>query len=856
MSETVGAKAAVRALLLFVSLALTVQRAAIAAPGLLFATTLGGSQSDTIRAIATDSAHNIYVVGETNSADFPRTGSSGAIRKGADAFIVKLNSSGNQILYSVILSGTGYDSIRGVAIDPSGYVYVIGVTSSPDFPTTSNAFQRSAGSVGLEDAFVAKLSPAGELSYATYLGGSSSDWGYAIAVSANGAAYVAGSTASTDFPVTQLAPQKTFRGGTSDCFVAKLDPTGATLQYASYLGGENIDVCKSIAVDSAGQTFVTGTTLSAGFPTVAAFKPNLTGGSDAFLAKFSAAGDRLLFSTYLGGTGADDGNVVRLDQASTVYVAGDTSSTSFPVVSPALQDQNRGGYDAFIIGLAIDGSRIVFSTYLGGSGSDAINDLFVGEDGRLVAAGYTTSTDFPTAQPIQTSFAGSFDAFVAVIGVSGKSLDFSTYLGGSGDDRAYSVAPLGSGQLVVGGQAIAGAMPYIPNPFTGVPAGQMDALIAGISYPQPLRFIPATPCRVADTRNPSGPFGGPTIPGGASRDFAVTAGPCGIPSTARAYSLNVTVVPSGVLGYLSIWPSGQPRAYISVLNSPDGRLKSNAVIVPAGLAGAISIFSTDTAHVILDINGYFVDAVDSAALEFFVLRPCRVVDTRLMNGPLGGPSLSALSSRTFALGSSGCGVPSSARAYSLNFTVVPRGPLGFLSTWPSGSPRPWVSTLNIPTGTLSATAAIVPAGQGGGIDVFVTDPTDLVIDINGYFAPVGEGGLSLYTISPCRAFDSRLPLGSPPIGGTQDINIDSSGCVPPAVARAFILNATAIPIGQLGFLSLWPKGQAWPGISTLNATDGMITSNLAIVPGSNGLISSYETDKCHIVLDAFGYFAP
>ena len=294
-----------RLLILAIAWIVAVEGPATAAPSLLFGSALGGSQSDTIRAIATDVSQNIYVVGETYSTDFPGPASSSSARRAGDAFVVKLNSSGTQILYCVILSGAAFESARAVAVDAAGNAYVTGVTTSSNFPVTAGAVQRFSGSAGLEDAFVVKITPLGAIAYSTYLGGSSSDTAYAIAVDQNGAAYVAGSTGSTNFPVTGAAAQRTF-GGMSDCFVAKLDPSGTSLAYASYLGGSGFDVCKGISVDSGGAAIVTGTTTSsAAFPVVNALKTSLSGASDAFVSKLSPAGDRLLFSTYLGGEGAE-----------------------------------------------------------------------------------------------------------------------------------------------------------------------------------------------------------------------------------------------------------------------------------------------------------------------------------------------------------------------------------------------------------------------------------------------------------------------------------------------------------------------------------------------------------------------
>ena len=276
--------------------------------------------------------------------------------------------------------------------------------------------------------------------------------------------------------------------------------------------------------------------------------------------------------------------------------------------------------------------------------------------------------------------------------------------------------------------------------------------------PTPTHFVPITPCRIADTRNPNGPFGGPTLAGQTSRDFVIPSSACNIPSSATGYSLNVAVVPSGPLGYLTLWPTGQPQPLVATLNS-DGRIKSNAAIVPAGANGAISAFVTDLADVVLDINGYFTNA---ELAQFYPLTPCRIADTRNTNGPFGGPSLTAAGTRTFPILSSGCGIPGTAQAYSLNFAAVPKGPLGYLTAWPTGLSQPLVSSLNAPTGTVVANAVIVPAGNSGAVDVYSTDNTDLVIDINGYFAPASASGLSLYTAAPCRVLDSRLPAGTPP----------------------------------------------------------------------------------------------
>ena len=378
----------------------------------------------------------------------------------------------------------------------------------------------------------------------------------------------------------------------------------------------------------------------------------------------------------------------------------------------------------------------------------------------------------------------------------------------------------------------------------------VDPTLTGLS------FVPVTPCRIADTRNPAGPFGGPFLQGqAAARAFDIPNSACGIPNNAQAYALNITVVPHSVLGFLTAFPCGQPQPLASNLNS-DGRTKAVAGILPAGTNGAVCFFVTHDTDLVLDINGYFVPNTDVTALAFYPMAPCRLVDTRLANGPLGGPSLVAGLSRDFPLLSSPCNIPSTARAYSLNYTAVPHGPLGFLTTWPTGVTQPFVSTLNAPTGANTANAAIVPAGTNGDISVFVTHPADLVIDVNGYFAPPGPGGLSLHNLTPCRVLDTRNPAGSPPFNGTINLNVAATSCGAPAAAQSYVLNATVVPPGPLGFLTLWPQGSAQPLVSTLNAGDGAITSNLAIVPAANGSISIFGSNPTHVVMDISGYFVP
>ncbi len=284
------------------------------------------------------------------------------------------------------------------------------------------------------------------------------------------------------------------------------------------------------------------------------------------------------------------------------------------------------------------------------------------------------------------------------------------------------------------------------------------------------------------------------------------------------------------------------------------------LIVPAGTQGAVSFYAYNTTDLVLDIDGYFAP-VSNSTLVFYPLTPCRVADTRNPDGNLGGPFLPGLQERDFPiLKATSCNIPSNAEAYSLNFTAVPHEPLGYLTVWPTGQSQPLVSTLNAPTGQVAANAAIVPAGTGGKISTYALNDTDLVIDINGYFAAPGNGGLSLYPVVPCRVLDTRLVGNSDPFSGTlvPPVDVLGSPCGLPSQSQAYVLNATVVPSGLLGYTTLWPDGGGQPLASTLNALDGAVTSNMAIVPaGTGGKIDAYvDLGPTQLILDISSYFAP
>ena len=479
-------------------------RALVIDPVLVYSTYLGGSDDDWGYGITVDSSGNAYVTGTTDSTDFPTanpfqaTNNATATTGYPTAFVAKLNSTGSALVYSTYLGGSDEDVGFGIAVDSSGNAYVTGLTYSNDFPT-ANPFQGTCLSCNPSlhnsyNAFVAKLNPTGSaLVYSTYLGGTHNDQGNGIAVDSSGNAYVTGWTNSSDIPTAN--PLQATYGGNGDAFVAKLNAAGSALVYSTYLGGSSYDFGTGIAVDSSGNAYVTGETWSTDFPTADPFQATCsscsTGYSDVFVAKLNAAGSALVYSTYLGGSGSDYGSGIAVDSSGDAYVTGNTSSTDFPTANP-LQATNKataatGKPTAFIAELNSTGSALYYSTYLGGSSEDYGNGIAVDSSGNAYVTGYTTSTDFPTANPFQATCGGCTsytDAFVAELNAAGSALVYSTYLGGSSDDYGNGIAVDSSGNAYVTGHTYSIDFPTA-NPLQdacgGCSNGSGDAFVAKIS---------------------------------------------------------------------------------------------------------------------------------------------------------------------------------------------------------------------------------------------------------------------------------------------------------------------------------------------------------------------------------------
>jgi hypothetical protein len=382
---------------------------------LIYSTYLGGSGQDNATAIAVDSAGNAYVAGFTDSPNFPVKNAFQPSLKGRlNAFLTKFDPAGS-VVYSTYLGGSLGDLASGIAVDSSGNAYVAGVTISLDFPVAGPA-QMSLG--GASNAFVAKLSPDGSrLIYSTYLGGRDTDGAAGISVDSTGQAYITGVTSSRNFP-TVNAFRSAHGGGFFDAFVAKLNAAGNQFLYSTYLGGTGEDRGLRIAVDAAGNAYVTGDTDSSDFPTANAIQPSNKGSSDAFLAKLNPAGSAILYSTYIGGGGLDGGTSIAVDANGIAYVGGFTASNDFPLASPIQQSFGGGSFDAFLLVLDPSGSRLPLSSYLGGSGIDSGFGIAADSKGGLYLMGQTNSKDLPVSRALQVSYGGDpSDVFVGKINI-------------------------------------------------------------------------------------------------------------------------------------------------------------------------------------------------------------------------------------------------------------------------------------------------------------------------------------------------------------------------------------------------------------------------------------------------------
>ena len=393
------------------------------------------------------------------------------------------------LVYSTYLGGSDFEEGSDIKVDSAGNAYICGITNSTDFPT-ANAIQGTFGGriddLVARDGFVTKINAAGTaFVYSTYLGGNKDDWCNKIAVDASGNAYVAGETGSANFP-TANAFQATFGGGLSDAFITKINAAGNALVFSTYVGGSIFDAGQGIALDSANNVYFTGRTTSDNYPVVNPIQATYSGGpgADVIISKLNAAGNALVYSTYLGGNaGADQGGFeagfsIAVDSAGNAYVAGQTRSTNFPTANP-IQATFGGGFpdgDAFVTKLNATGNALVYSTYLGGSENDIGFEIAVDSAGSAYVSGVARSTNFPTANAFQTALNGPSDAFLTKLNPTGSAFVYSTYFGGSGDDSANGIAVNASNEAYLAGGTSSTDLPTV-NPTQAASGGGIEGFV-------------------------------------------------------------------------------------------------------------------------------------------------------------------------------------------------------------------------------------------------------------------------------------------------------------------------------------------------------------------------------------------
>jgi len=521
----------------------------------------GGSGDDIAYGVAVDGYGSAVVVGSTTSSDFPATdGSFQATSPGgnSDAFLLRLDPAGQNLVYATYLGGSGDDEAWSVKVDALGNTYVTGDTNSTDFPVTPGAFQGQ--NAGGYDGFIAKFDNGGNRVWATYFGGNSDENSYGIAIDGAGNSYVTGFTDSGNFPVKN-AVRGTYTKG-DDGFVLKLDPTGSQLVYGTYLGSSGDEQGSAIAVDASGAAYVAGYTTSTGFPvTNGAYQTTYQGGDyDAFVSKLSPDGATLVYSTFIGSHGADEGWGIAVDIAGNAYIVGDTDSDQFPVSGGPAQATRKGGLEGTICELNPQGTALVYSSFLGGGGDDSVQAIALDAGGSAYLVGYTVSSDFPVTAGSQQTTAGGGAADAFVVKYSFPKIAPAVTTGGVVNAGGFTAnGPVAPGSIIsIFGSSFATAGVNA----TGVPLatslGSVSVSINGVAAP--LFFVGPTQI------NAQVPWS--TQPGRATLTISTPSG------TSASTSFNVAAAAPGIF------------AIVNQDNSP------NTPSTPASAGSVVTVYLT------------------------------------------------------------------------------------------------------------------------------------------------------------------------------------------------------------------------------------------------------------------------
>lgn len=442
---------------------------------LIYSTCFGGSGDDNVQDIALDDAGDIYVIGYTSSPNLPISGPYQDHHGGGtyDAFVLKIGANNNVPFFMTYIGGSGEDYGQGIAVDDDGNAFIGGYTNSSDFPALRPP---GAGIGGANDVFVCELISNGTaLKFSTLIGGSGDDQGRDLAIDSNGNIFLTGIT-NGDFPLYNPL-QGTYGGGEYDAFAVKLNPTGDTFVYSTYIGGEGRDEGLGITLCLCKNPYIVGSTDSTNFPTTAgSLQPSYAGGTDAFILWFNGAGNGFTYSTYVGGQGNETAKGIAVDGDDFAYVTGWTSSTDFPIVEPFQATYGGGPTDAFELKLNPAGTALFHSTYIGGSGEEFGRGIALDANRNAYVTGDTNSADFPLLNPSQSTFGGRCDAFNVKLDMW-SGLANSTYVGGSEDDGGQAIAVDDLGNTYVVGTTASLDLPTSAL-LKGSSRGGIDSFIA------------------------------------------------------------------------------------------------------------------------------------------------------------------------------------------------------------------------------------------------------------------------------------------------------------------------------------------------------------------------------------------
>ncbi|MCD6383508.1 MAG: SBBP repeat-containing protein, partial [Thermoplasmata archaeon] len=388
------------------------------------------------------------------------------------------------LVYSTYVGGSSFEIGNAIYVDSSGNAYITGFTGSANYPTTTGAYDTGFNSgYYYGDVVVTKINSRGSsLLYSTYIGGWLDEIGASIYVDSSGNAYITGWTSSNDYPTTKGVVNETFNGYL-DVFVTKLNPSGSSLLYSTFLGGTDAETGSSIVVDSSGNAYVCGVTYSANFSTTSnAYDTTLNGSGDGFVFKLNSGATSLLFSTFIGGSNFDNAVSLILDSSGNVYLVGETNSTDYPTTTGAYDTTYNGNMDCFVTKLNSGATSLLFSTYVGGSNYDGADSIARDSSGNIYLTGMTESSDYPTtSDAYDTTYNGKMDAFATVLNSSASALVYSTFIGGSDDDSGNKIALDSNGHIVIGGGTISTNYPTTTNAYDMSINGGIDAFITVLS---------------------------------------------------------------------------------------------------------------------------------------------------------------------------------------------------------------------------------------------------------------------------------------------------------------------------------------------------------------------------------------